>query len=99
MTKKSDYVNQNDDLVKERTSFASFRKNCRNMEKALRIKPFSPVQKPVQNVYNFSTKEVYSLFMVNYPHRNTSNFLQINAIYCNSELQQALQVQPSRHDN
>ncbi|MBQ4565489.1 MAG: hypothetical protein IJA48_03985, partial [Oscillospiraceae bacterium] len=53
---------------------------------------FSPVQKPVQNVYNFSTKEVYSLFMVNYPHRNTSNFLQRNAKFCNSELQQALQI-------
>ena len=61
------------------------------MEKALYIKPLPPVQKPVQNVYNFSTKENSGSFMVNYPHRNTSNFLQINAIYCNSELHQDLQ--------
>lgn len=61
------------------------------MEKALYIKPLPPVQKPVQNVYNFSTKEFSSLFMVNYPHRNTSNFLRKNAEFCNPDLQQALQ--------
>ena len=92
MTKNGDYVNQNYDLARERTSFTTIEKNGRKLGKALYSKPLTPVHKPVQNVYNFSHKESFNFFIVNYLRQNPSNFLMQNAKYRPFDLQQALQI-------